>query len=130
MDPTISLIAELDAVPCGFISLAFLIVAPGLFAIPLAVMARRDSDYAGTPLLLWNAFGSLDLIIAISLGLLSTQGTPFRIFTQGPGTMAMTQLPWIMIPSILVPLYLLVHLTIATKLRSTQRLSTAAATAR
>jgi uncharacterized membrane protein len=91
--------------------------------------ARRDSDHRfATPLAVWNAFGSLDLIVAISLGVLSASGTPFRVFTEEPGTTAMTQLPWIMVPSMLVPIYLLVHLTIAMKLRSSPRLTRAAVT--
>jgi hypothetical protein len=45
-------------------------------------------------------------------------GTPFRVSTEGPGTGVMGYLPWIMVPTMLVPLYLLVHLTIAAKLRS------------
>jgi hypothetical protein len=48
-------------------------------------------------------------------------GTPFRVFTEGPGTGAMGYLPWIMVPAMLVPLYLLLHFTIAAKLRSEAR---------
>jgi hypothetical protein len=51
---------------------------------------------------IWNALGALDLIVAVSLGLLSAPGTPFR---------------------------LLIHLTIAAKLRSVQRTPQAAALA-
>jgi hypothetical protein len=92
-------------------------VITGLLAIPLVLSMRSRADRATTPLALWNAFGTLDLIVAISLGLLSAPGTPFRVFTEEPGTLAMTQLPWIMIPTMLVPIYLLIHLTIAAKLR-------------
>jgi hypothetical protein len=104
-------------------------IITGLLAIPLAILAWRGADRLATPLALWNAFGILDLIVAISLGLLSAPGTPFRVFTAEPGTLAMTTLPWILVPSILVPIYLLVHLTIAMKLRASPRLSTAAAVA-
>jgi len=103
-------------------------VITGVAAIPLALMARRDLARVATPLALWNAFGILDLVVAVSLGMLSAPGTPFRVFTDEPGTTAMGQLPWVMIPSILVPIYLLIHLTIATKLRSIRRPAAAAAT--
>jgi hypothetical protein len=104
-------------------------IVTGLFAIPLAAMARRDSARIATPLALWNAFGVLDLVAAVSLGMLSAPGTPFRVFTDEPGTTAMARLPWVMIPALLVPIFLLVHLTIATKLRSVRRLTAASATA-
>jgi hypothetical protein len=102
-------------------------IITGSLAIPLAVAAWRTSAPMTTPLALWNAFGTLDLVAAISLGLLSAPGTPFRAFTEGPGTLAMTELPWVMVPTMLVPLYLLIHLTIATKLRSPRHVIQAAA---
>ena len=52
------------------------------------------------------------------LAALSSPGTPFRLFTEGPGNVVMATLPWILIPTTLVPLWLLVHLTIAWRLRS------------
>ena len=76
---------------------------------------------------LWNALGALDLVVAVALGLLSAPGTPFRVFTAGPGTSAIAELPWIMIPTLLVPVFLLIHLTIAAKLRSPQPVAGAAA---
>jgi len=94
-------------------------ILTGLLAIPIACMARRRENFAA-PLKLWNAFGAVDLAVAISLGALSAPGTPFRVFTEGPGTLAMTQLPWIMVAAMLVPLFLLIHLTIGTKLSSAQ----------
>jgi hypothetical protein len=89
-------------------------------AMPLAAMAAGGADERPSWLGVWNALGALDLVVAVLLGLLSAAGTPFRVFTEGPGILAMTTLPWIMVPAMLVPLYLLIHLTIAAKLRSLQ----------
>lgn len=89
-------------------------------AIPLAAMAASGADGRPGWLGVWNALGALDLIVAVSLGLLSAPGTPLRVFTEGPGTLAMTALPWVMVPAMLVPVYLLIHLTIAAKLRSSE----------
>ncbi len=89
-------------------------------AIPLAAMAAGGVTMRPGWLRLWNALGAVDLIVAVSLGLLSAPGTPFRVFTEEPGALAMTTLPWILVPAVLVPLYLLIHLTIAVKLRSWQ----------
>jgi hypothetical protein len=98
-------------------------------AIPLAAMAAGRAEDRPAWLGVWNALGALDLVVAISLGLLSAPGTPFQVFTEGPGTSAMTALPWIMVPTMLVPLYLLIHLTIAAKLRLLQGTNPALATA-
>ena len=89
-----------------------------LLAGPLAMLAaanpRARPAWAGA----WNALGTLDLVTAVSLGLLSAPGSPLRVFTEGPGTLAITTLPWIMIPALLVPLYLLIHLAVWAKLRA------------
>jgi len=47
---------------------------------------------------------------------LSVPGTVFRVFTEGPGTLVMGTLPWIFVPAMLVPVDLLVHVVIMTKL--------------
>lgn len=60
---------------------------------------------------------------AVAVGLLSAPSTPFRIFTEEPGTQVMTGPPWIMVPALLLPIYVLVHLTIAVKLRAPHRLA-------
>jgi hypothetical protein len=87
-------------------------------AIPLATVAARDGFTNPTWFRLWNVFGALDLVVAISLGILSAPGTPLRVFTDGAGTEAMTTLPWAFVPAMIVPLFLLIHLTIAAKIGS------------
>jgi succinate dehydrogenase hydrophobic anchor subunit len=86
-------------------------------AIPLAVLANKGDRYAGA-IRTWNFLGALDLVVAVTLGALSAPGTPFRVFNEGPGTLALTTLPWIMIPTMLVPIFLLNHLLIYTKMRA------------
>lgn len=93
----------------------------GTLAIPLAAMLALGFDIRRAWLRVWNAFGALDLVVAISLGLLSAPGTPFRVFTEEPGTQTMTALPWAFVPAMLVPIFLLVHVAIATKLRAAMR---------
>jgi hypothetical protein len=92
-------------------------MATAALAIPLAAMLALGFRVRATWLRLWNAFGALDLVVAVSLGLLSAPGTPFRIFNEGPGLQAMATLPWVFVPAMLVPVYLLVHLAIGAKLR-------------
>jgi len=93
-------------------------ITTGLVAIPLAVMTAAGTLPPRRFIAAWNAFGALDLFAAILFGALSSPGTPFRLFTEGPGTVVMATLPWVLIPSTLVPLWLLIHLTIAWRLRS------------
>jgi hypothetical protein len=95
-------------------------VITGLIAIPLAFMALTRGRIPRGLLIAWTSFGTLDLIVAIILGALSAPGTPFRIFTEEPGTAAMGTLPWAVIPTLLVPLYLMTHLAIAVRLRSVE----------
>ncbi len=101
----------------------------GALAIPVAAIAATGPKNRGW-VMVWNGLGAADLINALTLGALSAPGTPFRVFTEGPGTGAMGALPWIMVPTMLVPLYLLVHVTIAAKIRSEERASRAVLPAR
>jgi hypothetical protein len=93
-------------------------IVTGLAAIPLAFLAATKGKLPRGLLTVWNAFGALDLIVAITLGGLSAPGTPFRVFTEAPGTIVMGTLPWVGVPTLLVPLYLMTHLTIAARLRA------------
>jgi hypothetical protein len=93
-------------------------IITGLVAILLAAMTAAGTFPSRRLVAAWNAFGALDLFAAVLLGALSSPGTPFRLFTEGPGTVVMATLPWAMIPTTLVPLWLLVHLTIARRLRA------------
>ena len=93
----------------------------GALAIPLAAMLALHFDMRRAWPGIWNALGALDLVVAVSLGALSMPTTPFRIFTEGPGTLAMTTVPWVVVPAMLVPIFLLIHLAIATRLRADAR---------
>ncbi len=92
-------------------------IITGIAAVPLAAMAAWRGRLPRGLLTVWNAFGALDLIVAIILGGLSAPGAPFRVFTEAPGTEVMGTLPWAVVPTLLVPLYLMTHLTIAARLR-------------
>lgn len=93
-------------------------MATGAAAILLAAMLALGIEIRRAWLVLWNAFGALDLVLAVSLALLSAPGTPFRVFTEAPGTQAMTALPWVFVPAMIVPILLLLHFAIAAKLGS------------
>jgi hypothetical protein len=92
-------------------------IVTGVSAIPIAAMAASHRHVSRRLLAAWNAFGALDLMAAVTLAFMSAPGTPYRVFTEGPGTAVMTTLPWILAATFLVPLYLLTHFVIAERLR-------------
>jgi hypothetical protein len=100
-------------------------VITGVLALPLAAMAASGSVrpiWIG----LWNAFGMLDLLAAITLGVISVPGTPLNLLAVGPSAATLLTLPWVLVPSFLVPAYLLMHLLIFRQLRAPRAVSTAA----
>ena len=90
----------------------------GAVALVLVPILALGFNLRSLWLKVWNAFGALDLMVALTLAVLSAPGTPFRVFTEGPGTQIMGTLPWIFVPAMLVPIDLLVHFAIAAKLKS------------
>jgi len=62
---------------------------------------------------------ALDLLNAVAMGAMSAPGTPFHVLTEPPGTFVMGMPPWVTVPAILVPVYLITHLEIGARLRST-----------
>jgi hypothetical protein len=56
--------------------------------------------------------------VAIALGLTSAAGSPLRVIDSGVGSEAMQHLPFSLVPSVLVPFYLITHGVIAAKLRA------------
>src|SRR5258707_11569807 len=49
---------------------------------------------------------------------LAAPGTPFRLFTERQAPWRWERLPYVAVPTLLVPLYLMTQLTIAVRLRS------------
>jgi hypothetical protein len=96
-------------------------IATGLLALPALWLATRR-PLRGQPLLMgWNVLGALDLIVAITLGVTSTPGSPLQVLDVGVGSTAMQFLPWALIPTVLVPFYLIVHGILFVQLRQTAR---------
>lgn len=90
----------------------------GAWALQLALRIARSQPYSPATLRRWNAFGALDLVVAIALGLTSAAGSPLRLIDSGAGSEAMQHLPFSLVPSVLVPFYLITHGVIAAKLRA------------
>lgn len=90
-------------------------IITGAVALPLLGLAREPARHR-TILHLWNAFGFLDLVAAIALGVMSAQGSALQVYP-APGSEAMQQLPWSFVPTVLVPMWLILHVIIWVKLR-------------
>ena len=84
-------------------------VIVGVTAVPLTLAVARDIAGHRGALLAWNLFGTVDLIAALTLGILSAPGSPLQLFGGTIGSTAVTVLPWSNIPTLLVPFYLITH---------------------
>jgi hypothetical protein len=90
----------------------------GALAIPAAWLAASDVSYRNRLIVVWNAFGTLDLIVAVTLGLISRNGSPLQLIHAGVGTAALQSLPWAFVPTVLVPFFLVAHAAIFVRLRA------------
>ncbi len=86
-------------------------IITGLFALQIARLAQH-APLNHPRILAWNAFGMLDLINAVALGVLSRPGTVTQLIHAGVGSAAVGTLPWSLIPLVLVPTYLIGHAAI------------------
>jgi hypothetical protein len=107
----------------AFLALFSYGVLPGAFAWPAGVgdmaiglsapwvalaLIHRPSFLGSRLFAAWNLFGILDLVVAVSAGTLSAllaAGVPGEV-TTGP----MAQLPLVLVPAYLVPLFVMLHL--------------------
>jgi hypothetical protein len=106
----------------GFLALYAHNILPGIFALPAGLgdmavgfaapwmilgLVRRPDFAASAAFRRWNVLGIVDLVVAVSLGTLSS-----ILSTGAPGeisTAPMATLPLVLIPAFLVPLFLMLH---------------------
>ena len=90
-------------------------IITGAVAVPMLWLAHEPKRNA---LLLhaWNLFGLADLMAAIGLGIMSAEGSPLQVFP-APGSAAMTTFPWSFVPTVLVPIWIILHAAIFVQLR-------------
>ena len=87
----------------------------GALALPVAVVMTRGSSRLAP--LAWNSFGALDLVLALALGAMTAPG-PLQVFNFDlAGPFPMLTLPWSLIPTVLVPFYLILHGIVFAQLR-------------
>ena len=101
---------------------------PGVFAIPagwgdiaIGITAPVVAWYWKRPFpsktfIVWNMMGSLDLVMAVSLGVLAS-ATPVGVLAGDVTTRLMGQFPLSLIPTFFVPLLLILHLISLSRVR-------------
>jgi hypothetical protein len=111
-----------------FVALMLVGWLPPLFALPAGlgdiavglaapVIARRLNRGDTRGAAVFHALGLLDLLVAITIGTLSAPG-PYQAFTDDVSTAAMTGLPLVLVPAVLVPLSMAVHIHALRQLRT------------
>jgi hypothetical protein len=93
-------------------------IITGVAAVPLLWLLKDEKRARrhATAIAAWNLFGTADLVLAIALGVTSTEDSPLQLFA-APGSLAMQFAPWSFVPTVLVPIWLILHAIIAAKLR-------------
>jgi hypothetical protein len=95
-------------------------VITGLFAIPVARLAAR-LPASDVRIAAWNAFGLLDLVVAVVLGVTSRNGSPLQLIHAGVGSDALTAFPWVFVPLVLVPAFIVGHAVVFAHARDEER---------
>jgi hypothetical protein len=83
----------------------------GITAIPFAFILRKGYSWSKYTILVWSVLGIADLAMAVSLGTITASES---------GTSIMSTFPWIIIPTIGVPIALVVHGITLYRLRYTE----------
>jgi hypothetical protein len=91
-------------------------IITGLAALQVVRLAQEPGRYAAV-IHAWNAFGMADLVLAIALGVTSAANSPLQIFA-APGSQAMQHLPWSFVPTVLVPIWMILHAIVFARLRA------------
>ncbi|MGD9534495.1 MAG: hypothetical protein AB7V56_12100 [Candidatus Nitrosocosmicus sp.] len=83
----------------------------GITAIPFAYFISKGYAWSKYAVIVWSVLGIADLVMAVSLG---------TIIASITGTSTMNTFPWILLPTVGVPLALILHLITLYRLRNTE----------
>ncbi len=81
-----------------------------LAVVPLALAISHRTHGVEKWFLAWNIFGLVDLIVAVSTGILHSPSSFGTLVGAGLTTLMMSQFPLSMVPTFFVPLFILLHL--------------------
>jgi hypothetical protein len=83
----------------------------GVTAIPFAYFLKKGYSWSKYALVVWSVLGIADLVMAVSLGTITA--SEFGIST-------MNTFPWVLVPTVGVPLALILHGITLYRLRNTE----------
>jgi hypothetical protein len=92
-------------------------------ALPMAYFFRRGHRLAANVSIVWNILGSIDLVAAIFLGIITLNPQLSAVLYHTSNTHpSMTMMPWVLIPAVGVPILLTLHIiTLAAKRKKYQK---------
>ena len=82
----------------------------GVTAVPLVLAISRDLPGVRKWFVAWNVLGIMDLVVAVGSGILHFLSALGVLAGTGPTTLLMNQFPRSMVPTFLVPVFILLHL--------------------
>jgi len=91
-------------------------VTTGIFAVVVAVQLARNARHAYAATYAWCLFGIADLVLAISMGAMTSPGRAHLLALDAPNLL-MTAYPLVMVPTFAVPLALMLHGLVLWRLR-------------
>jgi len=102
------ILPPLFALPAGLGDMAIGVTAPWI----VLALARNPSFAASRRYKTWNILGIVDFVIAVSMGTLCSGAFPgITNLMGGVTTGAMAQLPLVLVPALMVPLFIMLHST-------------------
>lgn len=95
-------------------------VLVGVLAPIVAIAYARGPRENGDLVVAWNIFGLVDLLVAVTMGLL-TSPSPWQLFAFAQPNELISAFPLVLVPTYLVPASVLLHLASLAKLRRVAR---------
>jgi hypothetical protein len=103
-------------------------VVTGSVAVVVAALLARNAVGARSATYAWSLFGIADLVVALTMGAMTSPGRPHLLALEAPNLL-ITSYPLVMVPTFAVPLALMLHGLVLWRLRrgdaSTRRLAAA-----
>ena len=92
-------------------------VATAFLAIMVAIQLAKQTTGASRSAFVWNLFGVADLVVALAMGALTSPGRA-HLFSLDAPNLLVSSYPLVMIPTFGVPLALILHGIVLSRLRS------------
>ena len=91
-------------------------VVTGCLAVIVAALLARNATGARRAAYSWSLFGVADLVLALTMGALTSPGRPHLLALEAPNLL-ITAYPLVMVPTFAVPLALMLHGIVLWRLR-------------